>query len=86
MCIDGNEDSRRDEPYEPRVNPLPVAVQAEEDVETDGLTGNDVMDGILRHSELSMLNAIARLGQHIDSVGVPVAQTAQKRKPAYRQG
>lgn len=82
VCIDGNEDSAEDEP---RVNP-PVTVQAEEEAEADGLTGNDVMDGILRHSELSMLNAISRLGQHIDSVGAPSAAHAARRKSAYRPG
>lgn len=77
MCIDGNEDSAQEEA---RIH-TPVALEEEEEAEADGLTGNDVMDGILRHSEHSVLNAIARLGLHIDSVSAP----AQKRKPAFRQ-
>lgn len=85
MCIDGNEDSHQDDQYEPRINLPPASVQAE-DEESNGLTGNEVMDGILKHSELSMLNAIARLGQRIDSVGSPVAAHAAKRKPAYQPG
>lgn len=58
-------------------------VPADEEAETDGLTGNDVMDGIIKHSELNMLNAIARLGQHIDSISAVGA--AQKRRPAHRK-
>lgn len=61
-----------------------MATLLDQDSETDGLTGNDVMDGILRHSEQSMLSAIARLGQHVDTLGAPIP--AQKRKPGNRYG
>lgn len=75
MCIDGLEETAKSKPKPkpkpaapPEKAPEPEEEPEDEDAETS-LTGNDVVDGILLHSQQRMLAAIEALSKGIDTSG-----------------
>lgn len=75
LCIDDSEEVvghvdrvKKVEVKEPKVEPVPVPEPVTPEAEGDFSTGSVVMDDILEHSQLRMLETIAGLLERVDRV------------------